>query len=430
MFDIKEWGIVKKLFGDNKSEARSHIIEMDPFFFEQVTKTRYKNYALNICIGRIANALNLCDFQTFIRGKPEKKEMFWLFNYEPNKNQNKIDFWYDVIYKMVYNYDEGALIIQSKRGELLIAESFDIDERAFKENTYRNIVLSGGLQYDTVLTEKQVMHLKLNNGQIKKIVDSVYEDYERLLSNSIRNYNRGNAMKLKLAINSEFEQFRTMVVTDDDGNPKLDADGHEITEYDMILDDLMTERFKGIFEDKDSLTPLETGLDILEILQTKGNTKSGTVNTRDITSLFDDILHMVANAFNFPRGIIKGDVADNEGMRKSMIDDAIRPFINQIEKECNRKLYGKEEFLKGNKLKIRTNHIFTRDPIAFANAAEAYLRIGVYCVNDILEMLGEEIIDESWAYEHYVTKNYESINRASKEIENAVTKLMRITGKE
>ena len=390
-------------------------------FSESVNHVRYKSYALSIAISRIANAVSLCGFQTYIRGKPEKGDLWWRLNYEPNQNQNQTDFFYSLVHKMVYNSD-GALVIQAKSGDLIVAESFTIEKYAFLPNIYSNIILPGGLSYQAKLKESDVIHLKYNNSKVKAIVDSVYEDYGKLLNDAIKNYKRGNAIKLKLLMDAQFDQFKEKDVLDEEGN----VIG---TEYDEILDDLFQKRFGAILSDKDSITPLEDGLTLSNVDATTGNTKSGAFTSRDITSIFDDIVNQVADAFLMPRGIFRGDVADNEGMRKSMIDDAVRPFIENIQTEINRKKYGKDEFYKGNKLKISTDLIYTKDPIAFANAAEAYLRIGVYCVNDILEKLGEEIIDEEWAWRHYVTKNYENINNAAEDIEKAVSNMMRALGR-
>lgn len=390
-------------------------------FSESVNHVRYKSYALSIAISRIANAVSLCGFQTYIRGKPEKGDLWWRLNYEPNQNQNQTDFFYSLVHKMVYNSD-GALVIQAKSGDLIVAESFTIEKYAFLPNVYSNIILPGGLSYQTKLKESDVIHLKYNNSKVKAIVDSVYEDYGKLLNDAIKNYKRGNAIKLKLLMDAQFDQFKEKDVLDEEGN----VIG---TEYDEILDDLFQKRFGAILSDKDSITPLEDGLTLSNVDATTGNTKSGAFTSRDITSIFDDIVNQVADAFLMPRGIFRGDVADNEGMRKSMIDDAVRPFIENIQTEINRKKYGKDEFYKGNKLKISTDLIYTKDPIAFANAAEAYLRIGVYCVNDILEKLGEEIIDEEWAWRHYVTKNYENINNAAEDIEKAVSNMKRALGR-
>lgn len=359
---------------------------------------KYKKYALQIAINKLADALALCEFQTFENEKTVKKNNWYLFNIEPNKNQNQSEFWNKVLHKMIYD-DNGALVIQTKEGEFVVADEYDISEFAFYENIYSNIVLPGDFKLPGTRVESDVFHFKLHNSKVKEVVDSVYDDYGKLIAGTIRNYNRGNAIKMKLSIGAMFQQFKNKVVKKEDGT--------EVTEYDQVMDDLFENRFKGVFTDEDSVTPMEEGLGLEPISATPGNTKSGSVTTRDISDVFEDIRDMVADAFGIPRGILKGDTADNEGMHKLFVNYPVRSLADNLQSEINRKLYGKEEMLKGNKLKIQTNTININDPVEFANAAEAYFRIGAYSTNKVLVTMGEEPIDEPWADEHYITKNYE-----------------------
>lgn len=386
-----------KVLAKREPPPRSSITLKD-FTMIYENDAKYKNYALQIAINKLADALALCEFQTFEKGKPVKKDNWYLFNIEPNKNQNQSEFWSRVIYKMVYD-DNGALVIQSKDGEFVVADDYDITEFAFYENIYSDIVLPGDFKLAGTRTESEVFHFKLHNSKIKDVIDSVYDDYGKLIAGTIRNYNRGNAIKMKLSIGAMFQQFKNKIIEKEDGT--------KVTEYDQVMDDLFENRFKGVFTDKDSVTPFEEGLSLEPISATPGNTKSGSVTTRDISDTFEDIRDMVADAFGIPRGILKGDTADNEGMHKLFVNYPVRSLADNLQNEINRKLYGKTNILKGNKLKIQTNTINTHDPVEFANAAEALFRIGAFSTNNILSHLGEEPISEDWADEHYVTKNYE-----------------------
>lgn len=354
----------------------------------------FKNYAIQLALNKIANSLALCDFQTFEKNKLIQGENWWKLNYEPNPNQNQIDFWNKALERMVYD-DNGALVFQSKEGYLVVAEDYEIEEFSFKENIYHDILLPGELVLKGSYTESQVIRLKLNNSKVKSVIDSVYDEYGKLLAGTIRNYNRGNSIKLMLKIDAMFDQFKKTT------NPETGE-----SEYDQILDDIFENRFKGIFSDSDSATPLESGLSV-ETIETSKNTKSGGSTTRDITAIFDDIVNLVADAFNIPRGILKGDVADAEAITDNFITFCIRPLADEIQSEFNRKMYGKKNVQSGSKLKIKTDKIRTYDPVKFANAAEALLRIGTYTPNMVKEKLDEEQVNELWANEHYVTKNYE-----------------------
>lgn len=385
---IREWPIFS-IFKSKKNRK-----ELSSFCSEWGTNIAFKNYAIQLALNKIANSLALCDFQTYEKKKLIQGENWWKLNYEPNPNQNQIDFWNKALEKMVYD-DNGALIFQSQEGYLIVADDYEVEEFSFKENVYHDIILPGGLELKSSYTERQVIRLRLNNSKVKKIIDSVYDEYGKLLAGTIRNYNRGNSIKLMLKIDSMFDQFKKTV----------DQETGE-TEYDQILDDIFESRFKGVFSDSDSATPLENGLNV-ESIETSKNTKSGGSTTRDITAIFDDIVNLVADAFSIPRGILKGDVADAEAITDNFITFCIRPLADEIQSEFNRKMYGKKEVQSGSKLKIKIDKIRTYDPVKFANAAEALTRIGVYTPNIVKDKLGEEQVEEDWANEHYVTKNYE-----------------------
>lgn len=378
------------------AKQKENYKELETLIMDTNKNVAYKKYAIQVAISRISNSLALTEFETLKEGEHLKGHNWWILNFEPNKNQNKANFWQDVLYKMVYDHN-GALIVQSDEGYLVVANNYEVKEYDFEENYYSNIELKSGYKMAAGRTESEVVHLTLNNNKVKDIVDSVYDDYGKLIGGAIRNYNRGNALKFVVKMDAMFDQFRN----------KINPDTGE-TEYDMILDDLMENRLKGMLGESDSATPLENGLEIEEV-KTSSNTKSGASTTRDITDTFEDILNIVADAFHIPRGIMKGDVADVEALNKNYINHCVRPLAEQIEAELNRKLYKHENVKNGTKLRVNVDAIITRDPVDFANSAEALLRVGAYSVNDILKKLGEETINESWANEHYVTKNYENV---------------------
>ena len=43
---------------------------------------------------------------------------------------------------------------------------------------------------------------------------------------------------------------------------------------------------------------------------------------------------------------------------------------------------------------------------------------GLFTINDILEIMGEPEIEEEWAKQHFITKNYATIQEVLKGIEN------------
>nr|WP_312986036.1 phage portal protein [Clostridioides sp.] len=363
-------------------------------------ETCYKEYSLAICMNKIANALTQCTFETYNRSEKLKGDIWYTFNIEPNKNQNASDFWNSVVFNMITN-PQGCLIVQNNNGDFLVAESYTLEEFPNSENIYTEVTI-GDYTFTKKFKESEVLRLKLNNSSVKSYIEDVYNSYGKLITTSIKNYNRNNSKKLFLKIGTTFEQLKT----------KVDPETGE-SEYDTTLDDIFKNRMRGYFSENDSVTPIEDGLEISEGGSTSNNDTAKKANgqtTDDIRRLFDDILNICADAFNIPRGLLKGDVADVEAMTDNFITFGMNPLASLIEDEINRKLYGKDEILKGSKIKVKTNTIKGYDPLKLASSAEALYRIGAVNANWVRDMLREEEILEDWANMYMITKNYQEIS--------------------
>lgn len=390
---LKEWffGV-----GDNPSQHAGK-----EYFGDPSTKIAFQQYAIEICINKIANALSMCDYITYDPAtsrsdKAFKGNLWYQLNVSPNTNMSSSDFWQKVIREAVYD-PHGALILQIKDGKgFVVADSYNIKEYAFLPNTYSDIKV-GDFLMERSYNENEVLRIKLNNSKVKAIVDAVYVEYGKLIGGAIKNYNRNNSKKLWIKMGTMFNQLNQKFVENEDGTMTSEAD--------LILDDLFKNRLKGYFDERDSATPLEEGLEIQESQENKQQGKE--VTTRDIKDLFDDVVNFTADAFGIPRGLLKGDVADVEAMTDNFIAFCINPIANVIEDECNRKLYTQEEVIKGKKLAVKTTRIKAHNPVDIASSAEALYRIGVANVNYIRWLINEEPIDEDWAEDYALTKNYE-----------------------
>lgn len=398
-------GIKGMFTSDSTAKLAGKNINERIFHEDVVVRVNFREYAIQLCINRIANSIAQCEFQTLFRGKNDKGVGWYTLNYQPNKNQNPSEFWNKVINQMIYNPD-GALIIRTDDGQLLVAESYNMTKFAMYENFYNNVHVEG-FTFQRAFRESEVLHLTHNNSRIRRMIDDVYVDYGKLIAGTIKNYNRSNAMKIAIKIQATFNQLKQMNVDPETGE----------NDFDRTLDNLFEKRLSGLFKDGDSATPIEDGLEI-EDLNATGNSKSSgsaaNKTTRDITAMFEDIVNIAGNAFDIPRGILKGDVADAGQITKNYINFGVKPWLTNIETEINRKTYSFEQLRNNTKLKIRTSPLRNVDPVEFAPSAEALFRIGAVNVNWVRRELKEEEIEEPWAEKYYVTKNYESILQQNK----------------
>ncbi|MER2190630.1 MAG: phage portal protein [Solibacillus sp.] len=367
---IKDWFLDGRLFNNGKQ-----------VFYEAAVEAHYKNFAVSVCVDLIANAVSKCEFQTFHQGKSVRKNNYYLWNVQPNQNQNATEFIHDVVTK--FFYEEECLIIMLK-DQLYIADSFEVKEFALLENIYKNVRIKD-YQLTTTFKESEVIHLKLSNRKVLGVINSLYDSYGRLLMSAMNYYRRKN--NKRYLIKGDYLRAQ-----DDETQDEVDK--------------LFQEQLKNWFDPtKESVAfQLQEGY---ELEDKSDSNSSKDSNSRDISNLVHDIIDFVTMGFHIPKAMVKGDLADIEKQVDSFIMFAVSPFTEAFADEINRKAYTKEEFLERTYLHIDTSKIKLTDITQLATALDKLFSIGGLTINGVLEILGENPIDEPFADERYVTKNYQ-----------------------
>lgn len=353
-----------------------------------VTELHYKKLAIETCIDLIANTLVRCEFQTFKDGKEFKGNNYYLFNISPNQNQNASEFTHSLVSKLVKN-NECLVIMQND--QFYIADDFNQVKYAMFENVYKNVTVEG-FTFNKTFYESDVFHFKLNDRNVKEVIDSLYEDYGKLITSAKNIYKRSNAKRV--------------VLKGDFLRPQTD-------EEQELYNDMFDRQFKNWFEadNAGAVFQLQKGF---EMDDHSGSEKGGAkgTNSRDIKALIDDVFDFVSMGFHIPKGMLKGDLADVEAQTNNYLMFAFLPIVEVIQDEFNRKIY-KKDVLTGNFLKVNTSLIKILDIVDLATAADKFFAIGVNSVDDNLRMLGREPLNTEWSQQHYITKNYEAVNAAT-----------------
>lgn len=90
-----------------------------------------RSLCFEICVNMVAAAFGRCDFRTYENGKEVRDWEHWLWNVEPNVNQNSTAFLHKLIYQLYKNNE--ALIIKTGSEKLVVADSFQGGDQ-FPEN--------------------------------------------------------------------------------------------------------------------------------------------------------------------------------------------------------------------------------------------------------------------------------------------------------
>lgn len=176
----------------DKSEIKTTV---DNAHFKLV----FKEIALYTAVSYIANTISKCEFKVYEGGKEVQNRLYYMLNVNPNPNQTASEFKNAIIEN--YFYEGGALVIP-RIDELFVASSYQKEIKGFDEHIFDNVVID-----DLTLTQKYVMgdvfYFKLDNVNVKTLIDRMYTGYAEVLSLAMQAYGRANGQKYKIKIDRQ-----------------------------------------------------------------------------------------------------------------------------------------------------------------------------------------------------------------------------------
>lgn len=380
-FSLKDW-LIKKVFKDTKKYVNMADIMSDQDVQNAAYEIYLRELAFWTCVNKIANAVSKCEFKTFYKGKEVKEKEYYLWNIEPNQNQNASAFINKLIGKL---YRENEALIVEINNRLYVADDYSKEKFALKDYRFDGIVID-----DYQLSESKymsdVLFFELNSKDIRKLINGMYESYAKLFSYAQKAYTKSRGHK---------------------GILNIEAVAQESENFKKTFDDLMTNHFKNFFDKDNAVLPLFDGYSYQDISQ---NAKTySTESTRDIKALADDIFEFTARGFSFPPSLAKGDVQDTSKAVDELLTFVIDPLCKMMQQEINRKRNGFEGFAAGNYIKIDTLAVKHIDIFDIATPVDKLISSGAFTINDIRKVIGEPLIEEGWADQHFITKNYSTI---------------------
>lgn len=372
--NFKKW-LSEKL--SNGTEKRSLVSVDWTEFFGLMDQVYIRELAFWTCVNKIANALSKCEFRTYYHHEPVKKGEYYLWNIEPNRNQNASAFLTKLIGKLYLNNE--ALVVESS-GQLYVADDFQKTVYALYDYQFTGVTVDD-FTFGKTFYQNEVLYFQLNSLDMRQLVNLLYSSYNELLQYAANAYRKSRGSR---------------------GILDIDAQAQAEDDFSDTLQELMTNYFKKFFESENAVLPLYDGYKYTELQSKTYSSES----TRDIKALADDIFDFTARAFSFPPSLAKGDVQDTEKATDELLTFCMDPLARMLEKEINRKRNGMAGFLAGNYLWIDTTAVKHIDIFDIAAPVDKLISSGIYSINDIRRVIGEAPIDEEWAKTHFITRNY------------------------
>jgi len=343
-----------------------------------VAETNFREIAFWSAVNLIANSVSKCEFKTFTNNVEVKTKEHYLWNVEPNKNQNSSEFMHKFIAQLYSNNE--CLVIETRNGQLLVADSFTVDEYALTDNLFSQVTV-GAYNFPEVFKMSDVMYFKLSENDMREVTKAIFESYGKLLTYGMDGYKKSRGTKGVLDVETV-------------------AGGTEVEK--AYLTELINKRFKSFFESESSVLPLSKGFTYTDM----ANKTYSNEGTRDIRAMMDDISDFTAKAFGIPPALLRGDIAGIDSAMGSYLTFTINPLISMIQEEICRKRYGYDGVSKGNYIKIDMRAIKHIDLLESSTAIDKLIASGCYTANEVRDVIGDVPIVEDFGNTHFITKNY------------------------
>ena len=333
-----------------------------------------------ICANMIANAVGRCEFRTFRDGKEIREREHYLWNVEPNVNQNSTAFLHKLVAKLLV--DNEALVISTRQREgydaLVVADAWlQNGDYPSRQNEYINVQV-GDISYEKTFREQEVLHLKLNHINVKPVLDGLYGAYWRLISAAMKRYEWDKGQHWKVHVG------------------QLASGAEDFTEN---FSRMIEQQVKTFLDSNGAILPEFDGY-----AYTNEGGKAN-VDLADIQAQMKDVLGFTAKALQIPAVLVDGSIQGTEDAQGRFLTGCIDPICDQLQEEINRKRYGYDRMRAGDYLRVDTSSIRHFDMFANAANVEKLVGSGAFTINDVLRSAGLPTIPEPWADEHYMTKN-------------------------
>ena len=377
------------IFGDKKNNK----VPITCASMDILGEIYIRELAFNLVVNKIANAISKCQMNIYMDKKRTRNEEWYRWNVSPNPNQSAPAFWAKLIYQL---YDNNEALIIPINWNLYVADSFIVNKQyAFYDYRFESIQIDD-FSLSRAFRQNEVFYFQLNNKKMVTYLNGTMTLYTGLIKAAYSSYMASNGNKGFLKISQFAEQ-------EDD--------------FQEYFNQLVNEDFKKFFESSNAVMPLYEGYSY----EALGNTGTQS-NTRDIKALIEDVIQTTANAFNMPTSIAIGNVQDTSKAIDEFLTFCIDPLIRILEAEITRKSFTQSQVINGSYVKFDTTAIKHIDLLDVATAIDKLISSGCFTINDIRKTIGADEIDEPWANQFFMTKNYSTIQDLMNQLNNNDTK--------
>lgn len=357
-----------------------------------VQRAYLKRMAIDTNVNFIARSFTQSEFKV-MNGKQSDRasELYYRLNVRPNANQSSSQFWYEFIYKLIYNNE--VLVIQSDTGDLLIADSFVHNEYALYPDTFSGVTIDT-YTYDRTFSMNDVLYIKFANSRLEDYVASLFGDYGKLMGRMIEVAMRNRQVRAVVHVGA--------------------MSGLSSEEKQKKIQNYLDSVYQA-FQDKSvAIVPETDGLEYDE--KNPGGETRGTSPLDEVSDIKTQFIDDVALILSIPPALLHGNNAEISQNKQSYIDFCLRPLMYRVRDEMNAKFFSPDEFQDGKHVEIVG--LDKQNIVDVATSIDKLRAATVLNGDEARGLLGYDPTGLPEMQEYYVTKNYQSAAPNAKGVDN------------
>lgn len=369
-----------------------------------------ENYIEAICtahaIDLISRTIAATELQVYRYDSKNKKteekkdNVYYRLNIKPNVNENGTNLKNKLVKELLTN-GKALIVFEKKRNlkvdYMFLAKTYDCSNDVIDGKVFKNVCVEDeeGNSYTFTrnfkLEKSECLYFIYKNDKVKNAMQKFKITSSKLLKIIDKAYKTANVNKWRLK--------------NPGGQPTMiDAETGEQITYAKYKEKIT----EGLFDEEESVLLLSEIFDL--ILLNKDKSKDLSDHEKQVQEIGDKI----AMLFDIPTDVFYGTKTEKSNGNNDFITFACNPVMRLIEDTYNGGLIDENDFINGEQIRFNRFCMQHLDITSLGTSLDKLTAIG-FSFNQLCRILNLPEVDEDWANEHHVTKNYADVKGGTKE---------------
>ena len=369
-----------------------------------------ENYIEAICtahaIDLISRTIASTELQVYRYDSKNKKteekrdHVYYRLNVKPNVNENGTNLKNKLV-KELLTKGKALIIFDKKRNlsvhYMFLAKTYDCNDEVVNGKVFKNVTVEdeeGNIhefEREFKLEKGECLYFVYRNDKLQKAMENFKINSSKFLNIIDKSYKTSNVNKWRLK--------------NPGGQPTMiDAETGEQVTYEKYKEKITS----GLFDEEESVLLLSEIFDLY--LLNKDKSKDLSDHEKEVKEIGDKVAMM----FDIPTDVFYGNKTEKSNGNNDFITFACNPIMKSIEDTYNGGLIDEEDFVNGEQIRFNRFCMQHLDITSLGTSLDKLTSIG-FSFNQLCKILNLPEVDEDWANEHHVTKNYADVKGGANE---------------